>query len=471
MNYRIKILEKVLEKNKKIINERIIKAENDFVFFAKEYLPHIFTKPFVDYQIEIINYLLDENIKRVVIAAPRQHGKTSLVYVGYTLWSALFGKNKYIIVISSSEEQAKEQLSNIKLEIESNQKINEDFGDLKTEIWSNNRIQLKNGVYIVSKGVGSAIRGLMRRGLRPELIILDDIEKEIHSESITMRKKLKNWFYRAVMNLGKDSKIFVIGTILHYDSLLNELISRGSELGWFVKKYKAIRDDGKPLNPYLWSIEELEKRKQEIGSIAFSTEFMNEPLSEEDRLFREEWIVYYERNEIINKKLDIYMGIDPALGKGDYSAIVVVGKDNYGIFYVLESYGKKITIDKFMEDIIQMYIKFKPIAIAFETISFQKVFKDYLFEKARERNIILPIKEVKHNSSKETRIAKLSPLIENGFLRFRKDDRMLIEQLLTFPKGSNDDLPDALEMAVSIAGVVKRSFDFQFIPRILTKKL
>jgi hypothetical protein len=72
---------------------------------------------------------------------------------------------------------------------------------------------------------------LVKRGERPDLVILDDIESEEHANSKSLRDKLKKWFYRVVMGLSQNAKIFVIGTILHYDSLLNELITKGQELG------------------------------------------------------------------------------------------------------------------------------------------------------------------------------------------------------------------------------------------------
>jgi len=51
--------------------------------------------------------------------------------------------------------------------------------------------------------------------------------------------------------------------------------------------------------------------------------------------------------------------------------------------------------------------------------------------------------------NKEFRISKLSPLVEAGIIVFYKDrQKLLLEQLEEFPKG-HDDLPDALEMAIS----------------------
>ena len=448
MSYKKRAFQKIEITTDREKKNRIERAERDFQFFARYYLPHIFSKPFAPFQLEIISYLSDTDMKRVVIAAPRQHGKTSLVYVGYILWAALFKKHLYMVTIGASEERAKEALENILMELEENPRIAEDFGEDIARRTRADRIELNNGVLIISKGAGQRLRGLLRGGRRPDLILLDDIESEEHAYSKSLRDKLKRWFYRAVMGLSKDAKVFVIGTIIHYDSLLNELLEKGKQLGWFARKYRAI-EDGKPLHPYLWTIEELEKKKKEIGSMAFASEYMNEPLSDEDRMFREEWIQYYEPHEVGNLKIKV-MAIDPATGKsrGDYSAIVVVGKDENGIIYVLDAVAGRTSDLKFIETIIDRYQMWKPHSILFEEVAFQEIYKNMLMREASKRGIHLPIRPVKPRASKEMRIQKLSPLIENGLIRFRKNQKLLIEQLLMFPKGDHDDLPDALAYAV-----------------------
>jgi len=461
MSYKKLALSKILQDTALSENEEKEQAREDFVFFCQTFLSHIFRKPFAEFQLEIVNYLQDENMKRVVIAAPREHGKTSLVFLGYVLWASLYGKHKYILVIASSEEQAKEQLFNIKLEIEANHRILEAFGDMKTSVWSSNRLQLASGTYIVARGAGSSIRGLVKRGLRPDLIILDDIEKDLHKESATMRKKLKEWFYRAVMGLSKDAKVFVIGTILHYDSLLNELIDKGQSLGWFAKKYKAILPDGTLLHPYLWSAEDLEKKRQEIGSVAFASEYMNEPMSSEDKLFKEEWISYYEEVEI--DKLDITVGVDPATGKarGDYSAVVAVGKDKRtGNIYTLYTFNKHSSPNQLIETLIELYKRYKPRTIIFEEVAFQEVYKKFVLEIASQQGVHLPIKGIKPKGPKEVRAQKLSPLVENGILKFRKEHKELVQQLTEFPFSAHDDLVDALVYAVEALEKSEAPFKF-----------
>ena len=51
------------------------------------------------------------------------------------------------------------------------------------------------------------------------------------------------------------------------------------------------------------------------------------------------------------------------------------------------------------------------------------------------------------------RIGNLEPLFENGAIRLKKSQRLLIQQLLEFQNGADhDDLPDALASVVEIAG-------------------
>jgi predicted phage terminase large subunit-like protein len=71
---------------------------------------------------------------------------------------------------------------------------------------------------------------------------------------------------------------------------------------------------------------------------------------------------------------------------------------------------------------------------------------------AAEQNIYLPIKKLQtRGMSKESRVRSMSPLIENGIIRIRKEgSRDLRDELTQFPKGAFDDRCDALELAVRV---------------------
>ena len=447
---------------------RIERAHKDFFYFCKTYLPHYFTLKPASFHRQIIQALQNPKYRVMVIAAPREHAKSTLVSLAYPIWATLYKHHRFIVLFSASEETAKFFMKNIKEEFEDNEKIYNDFGDMRTGNWRSDYIELANRTAIMAKGPKGSVRGVRYRERRPDLVIIDDLEKEDTVSSPSMRESLYRWVKRVVFNLGKESRIFIIGTVLHYDSVLNRLLKEyEGKRGYFVKRYRAI-ENGRALWPAKWPLKALERKKEEIGSQAFATEFMNEPLADEDRMFKEEWIVYYEPEELLHKRFEIYFGVDPALGKGDYSALVIVGKDQFGIFYVLEAIGKRVTPDRFMALIIEKAKEYKPRRIGFEVVAFQKVFKDYLMEKAEREGIILPIRELKHSGlNKMARIARLSPLVENGRIRFKRGQYLLIEQLLMFPKGDHDDLPDALEMAIDVAGLGVSKMEFLLGPRRL----
>jgi predicted phage terminase large subunit-like protein len=62
------------------------------------------------------------------------------------------------------------------------------------------------------------------------------------------------------------------------------------------------------------------------------------------------------------------------------------------------------------------------------------------------------LKPIISRKKKEERIEALEPLVESGFLRFNRSHRLLLDQLLEFPGGNHDDLPDSLAGAVELAG-------------------
>jgi predicted phage terminase large subunit-like protein len=251
--------------------------------------------------------------------------------------------------------------------------------------------------------------------------------------------------------------------MLHYDSLLVRLLKK-----WHGKSYRALGTDGAALWPAYYDTERLKRikygdgEKEGIGSIAFECEYQNNPMSAEEQLIREEWIRFYRPEDVYNQELLIATAIDPALGassSGDYSAMLTVGQAG-GRIYVLEADIKrrtpKTTADAAVRNFQRwsgpsddlMASKSHFLCLAVETNVFQVVLKDMMEEISRQERLFIPIHGVKNFADKTARIASLSALIENGTILFRRDQRLLIEQLIEFLKGAHNDGPDALEMAV-----------------------
>ena len=444
-------------------NQRMDQARDDFFFFCKTYLSHMFYENFSWFHQDIIKGLIDTDYKRILLAAPREHGKTHLVFLGYTLWAALFKKHNYIVIFSASANMSRDQMHNIKIELENNETIFTDFGDVRTSVWRKDNIILSTGVEIKALGAECATRGLTRPGQRPDLIIFDDLEKDKVAHSKVMRGNLYNWVKRVAIPLGRDARILYIGTILNYDSVLKRLMNEFADNpDWLIKLYSAIVkgtiDDlrsGRPIEvlwPEYWSQERLKIKLNEIGSAAFSTEYLNNPLSSDEMVFKPEWFSYYDY-DISTKKLDIITAVDPAVGKstGDYSAIVTIGKDYIsGIIYVISAHGYKCSDIELANKVIEEWIRYKARIVLFEDVAFQTIYKQVIAREGSKQGLNLPLKGVNpKGKSKDIRIRPLAAAIENKVIVFRQDQQALIGQLEQYHPLLNhpDDLPDALAYA------------------------
>lgn len=428
-------------------------SEKRIDIFARLYLAHYFTSPSASFHRELMMIVQNaKGGKRVAIAAPRGHGKSTILSLLFPLWTALFGKRRFIVLVSDTKDQANLNLAAISCELTENPRIRADFGELIGRKWTGEEILLSNGVRIVAKGTGSKLRGIRSFEHRPDLIICDDLENDEHVESKEQREKIYRWFTRALINtMDPEGDLIVIGTIIHHDSLLSRLLVKE---GWERRIFKALSDDGAPLWPSRWNKERLLERKREIGSFAFSSEFMNEPLPPEARVFPEEKIRYYRPEEISKASLDIYGAVDPAISgrkEADYSAIVTIGVDGSGRIFVLSADIGRYSPSQLVERIFLSYLRFHHLVIGVEAISFQELLCRFIEDEGRRRRLFLPVKPIGVRGEKRRRILRLSPLIERGTILFRREDRLLIEQLIEFPASAHDDGPDALEMAVSLA--------------------
>jgi len=497
-------------------------AAFDLSYFARAYLPHYFVRKSPEFHNELDHIWSDGVLKGLnpcmspkeintlqgrfrAVAAPRGHAKSTNVTFKDPLHAICYQYKHYILILSDSSDQAEGFLSDIKIELEDNEAIKEDFGILKgKKVWKNSVALTATNIKIEAIGSGKKIRGRRHRNWRPDLIVLDDVENDENVNTPEQRKKLANWFYKAVSKAGDTyTDIFYVGTVLHYDSLLMKVLKN--------PKYKSLTYQGViswATNKDLWDVWEsiyidltnedrqedaeafFEDNKEEMlegtkvlwedklsyydlmvlriseGIAAFNSEIQNDPVDPSMRTFSEEWLDFYDDAppNFGDSCFVIVGSLDPSLGKNDKSdtnANIALMKDiNTGYMYVGEAIIEKRKPDVIIDDTIEQSKRLKrdfkkPFHIlGVETVQFQYFFKDVLAEKSRLANEHLPIEEINQRQNKELRIESLAPLIKNGYIKFSRKHKTLIEQILNHPKGP-DDGPDALEMAVRLALEIK----------------
>jgi hypothetical protein len=403
--------------------ELLLATKESVYLFAEYFLKHLLINESSDFHKEL--YTLLPSSKRLVLASPRGFAKSTIASVIYPTWLALWGRAKDVCIISASETFAVDLLRKIKFELANNNRIREYFGPQESDKWSENHIILRNGTNIRARGAGGQIRGF-----RPDVIICDDLETDDGVRSEEQRRFLKDWLFKACINtLVPDGQFLVIGTVLHPLSLLSELLS--SDIGWTTKKYMAYKDGvqqaGHELWPELWDHERIQKRKREIGSFRFSSEFMNSPISDETSPIKENQIRTWTE---LPRQYNAVIAVDPAYSEDDTAdyktACLILCDDraNRYLAHYIRMHGK---IGEFQDAVINMWLSHRGevTAIGVPNSGVEKAFFESFLRKCGERKVYPPVMELKNSfvqsgtsvsiRNKTARIiAALQPLFEQG---------------------------------------------------------
>jgi len=427
--------------------------------FARLYLPHYFTAPSAAFHERLFAAMRDaRGGRRRAYAAPRGHAKSTVVTLAFALWSACTRRKRAIVLVSDTESQARLFLEAVRRELEANAALRRDFGDLRGPVWRVDQLLTRHGVRLVAKGTGSSLRGLRSGAHRPDLILCDDIENDENTATPEQRRKVWEWFTRALVNLlAPDGDLWVIGTVLHRDALLANLTAGNPDRGirrWPGHIWKALDEQGRALWPAVWPAEKLRARRREIGSAAFAQEFQNEPWGGTARLFRPEWLAdpraaYGEAPA----NLDVVQAVDPALSRGeraDFFCHVTLGRDpETGDLYLLDLVRERMGFERQVRTVIAQARRWRPLQIGIEAAAYQWALAEAVLARAA-----LPVRRVHASSDKFTRALPLAAALENGKLRLPRGHPALAalrEELLDFPAGRHDDQVDALAHAVALA--------------------
>lgn len=397
-----------------------------------------------------------------MIVAPRGSAKSLYTTKAAPLYHALVTKQfKEILIISANDELAVDRLRAIKEELSNNDLILNGspeegisaFGNLSTakwdgKSWSANRADLANGITIHAKG-----RGAGMRGVHPQLIIVDDVEGDEGSLSPTEIAKITRWIRNTVMPMQIDEVGCLLwdGTFLSPDAVLyNAFYGLDNwNTNFFRLIYHAFTEDGKSYWPERFSEEWLAKKKEDMGSMGFAAEYMNQPFSIETPIIRREWLKYFVESDVPPQTMKV-MGIDPAISlkkRADKTAFGIMGADpNKEKYYALYFENEHYSWDGVIRRFFDLYTYWRPESIRLETVAYQDALRQGIIKEAKNRGIgYLPIQpEIsnRYTGDLSARLKIVSPAVERGQVYFRKEQEELIKQLVNFP-AKQDDLVQA----------------------------
>ena len=286
------------------------------------------------------------------------------------------------------------------------------------------------------------------------------------------REKFFRWIYGALIPcLAPDGKMRVVGTVLHMDSFLEQLMpkdwdkftrrsplkvwSEKEKMMWKSVKYRAHDEDFENI---LWEerfskakLEEIRKEYYERGiPDVYSQEYLNYPLDPTKAYFRRADfapITQQDLNEIDDrsKPLTYYVGVDLAISekeRADYSVFIVCGIDSDGVIYVMDTYRERLDGREIIDTVFTLEKRYRPEFIAFEKEKITKALGPFLYEEMPKRGLFPNIIEITPTKDLLTRARSIQGRMRAGYVKFNKKAEWyatMEAEMTTFPRASHDD--------------------------------
>lgn len=418
----------------------------------------------------------------VAIAAPRGHAKSSAITLGYGLAAVLFRSAQFVVIVSDTEAQAINFLGLWKQQLQDNQDLIELFGLKKNEkgqvqfikeAETDIIVEFNDGhrFRVLTKGSEQKLRGLLWDGQRPDLILCDDIENDELVMNKDRREKFKRWFYGALLPCtSRTGKVRMVGTILHMDSMLENLMpvsSRKDTVKEPLKEYSTIRTVWKSVRyrahdpdfeHILWEtrydkeffLQQRQARVEQGIPDVYSQEFLNIPIDES--------VSYFKKADFLNiteedkkLKLHYYMAADLAISekeRADYSVFVVGGVDEHRRLHIVNVIRERLDGREIVDTLLALQRAYSFEAVGVEEGQISKAIGPFLKEEMQRTNTYPSLYPMKHMSlDKPTRARSIQARMRARTVKFDKEAdwyQRLEDEMCRFPRDKHDDQVDAM---------------------------
>lgn len=388
-----------------------------------------------------------------IFLLPRDHLKSSIVTKGGSMLRLLKNPNIRILIANNTWDNARKFLGSITKFLVKGQELPKFFGQFESDQWNKDEITIRQRTEVLDAPT------ITTTGLEKEqtsqhydLIIADDLVARENSATAEQRAKVKDYINSLMALLEPNGELWVVGTRWSQDDAYGDLLEEGI---WDPLIRSAYTDDTRaaPLFPEKFTLEKLQFLRAKLGPTLFSCWYLNDPIAQEAADFKKEWIKFYDGTTPHPSTL--YLTVDPAhslSADADYSAFVVAGMFANKKIRVVDYVRRRVVPSDLVDIIFDLVKKWHLHRIGIETFAFQKTLKYEIQRKQRETGTFFSIDELGGKSagrgepilSKEARIRRLQPYFEQGLIELRSDMQVLVDELLSFPRGKRDDLIDAL---------------------------
>ena len=367
--------------------EAVELAKSDLNFFASICIPDVFQFNFPPVFLAIWQMLTDGAKKqygqdRLAIGLPRGFGKTILLKL-YVVWLILFTDRKFVLVVCNTASLAENFIADV-VDILSAPNIIRLFGDWRLALEKDTQPLKKfyfagRPITIAALGSGSSLRGLNIKFVRPDAIIMDDMQSREEAESQVEAKKGLTWMLGTLMKANNKSRcqFTFVGNMYPFDgSILKKLRTNSA---WYSFICGAILADGQSIWPELRSVEDIIDELENDTSMGHPEIFYSEVMNDDEAGSRAgidiTKINYFKEKTEGDMPLEAEAGfvlIDPSVGKKKNDSVAI------GVILIYD--GKPVLRDltvgaldpkKQVDKCLEFCMKYGLMAILVEAVAYQ----------------------------------------------------------------------------------------------------
>jgi hypothetical protein len=209
-------------------------APSDWQQWCRILFPKYFTAPFAQRHIELWQWMESvqpDNYVRAFLAFWGRGGAKSTNAEAGTVKIGADERRRYALYVSSTQDKADTHVANIAGMIETEQfgkyyhkmamRAKGKFGNIKG--WRREHLQAANGFSVDAFGLDSGLRGIKIDEVRPDIIILDDIDEKFESPKVTL-KKMQTITDTVLPSGSKNCAVLFIQNMISADSIASRLL-------------------------------------------------------------------------------------------------------------------------------------------------------------------------------------------------------------------------------------------------------
>jgi len=454
--------------------EIIDAAKWDLDTFAMICLPDVYEFPFPPifkayWQILCEAALKGEGLDKIALGLPRGFGKTIVLKL-LVAWLIVYSNRRFILIICNTFPLAVNFVTDV-MDILRSENFIRLYGNYQSRAETERQDLQKfffAGRPVTLAGLGNlgSLRGLNIKYVRPDVMLMDDMQSREEAQSTTESTKGLVWMLATLMKANNKKRCLYafIGNMYPFEgSILKKLKHNPA---WFSFITGAILADGESIWPELRSVDSILDELQDDMSMGHPEIFYSEVMNDEEagaRVGVDLSAINYSdhRHDAIESEAG-WIIIDPSVGKKK-SDDVAIGAfllyDAVPIFWDLEV-GKFNPL-QCITTAMEMGMRLGLRAIVIESVAYQATLAFWFNYIAMQRGIkgFIPLEIYPVGGTKNARINAMLKQItapDKKILVHPRVKSRLLHQAMHFDAMRNDNKDDILDLPTYAFQVIEK---------------